>query len=94
MNQRSAILRLGGQAILDCTAELARRVKATGNPCCGRWCDACPFDYAGSGTRSCARWHGEGRLRFCIYEHLQSPMDWRHLHAMRRCVVGLCTETN
>ena len=20
-------------------------------------------------------------------------MDWRHLHAMRRCVVGLCTET-
>ena len=47
MNQRSAILRLGGQAILDCTAELARRVKATGNPCCGRWCDACPFDYAG-----------------------------------------------
>ena len=47
MIPRATILSLGGQAILDRTAELARRVKATGNPCCGCWCDACPFDYAG-----------------------------------------------
>ena len=41
------ILVSGGNEILNNTAENERRVAATGNPCCGALCAACPFNYTG-----------------------------------------------